>query len=184
MTTGNPQPVVAFKNREGANLFTASLVALNADTGKMAWYFQVSRTTRTTGIRRRPPCSSTAPINGQPRKLVGIAARNGHFFVLDRTNGKAIVSTEYIKTNWSLGYDERGQPIPNPAKRPQIAGALVTPNQGGATNWYRAELQSADRPVLRERESRVQRVVHLRRRATTRWAGAAPIAAATRSSRS
>ena len=51
------------------------------------------------------------------------------------TNGKAIVSTEYIKTNWSLGYDEKGQPIPNPAKMPQIAGALVSPNQGGATNW-------------------------------------------------
>ena len=56
--------------------------------------------------------------------------------MLDRTNGKAIVSTEFVKTNWSLGYDEKGQPIPNPAKRPQVAGALVTPNQGGATNWY------------------------------------------------
>ena len=77
-----------------------------------------------------------APINGQPRKLIAQASRNGWFFVLDRTNGKAIVSTEYIKTNWALGHDDTGSPIPNPAKRPQIAGALVTPNQGGATNWY------------------------------------------------
>ena len=57
--------------------------------------------------------------------------------MLDRTTGKAIISTEFVKTNWAMGYDEKtGQPIPNPAKRPQIAGALVTPNQAGATNWF------------------------------------------------
>jgi alcohol dehydrogenase (cytochrome c) len=45
------------------------------------------------------------------------------------------VSTEYVKTNWSKGYDAKGQPIPDPAKMPQIDGALVSPNQGGGTNW-------------------------------------------------
>ena len=55
--------------------------------------------------------------------------------MLDRTNGKAIVSTEFVKTNWSLGYDAKGQPIPNPAKYPQIDGALVSPDQSGAANW-------------------------------------------------
>jgi outer membrane protein assembly factor BamB len=55
--------------------------------------------------------------------------------VLDRTNGRAIVSSEFVKTNWSLGYDERGQPIPNPAKRPSIDGTLVSPDQSGASNW-------------------------------------------------
>jgi alcohol dehydrogenase (cytochrome c) len=136
VTTGNPQPVVAFKNREGANLFTESLVALNADTGKMAWYFQVSPHDTHDWDSTQTPVLIDGTINGQPRKLVAIAARNGHFFVLDRTNGKAIVSTEFIKTNWALGYDEKGQPIPNMAKRPQLAGTLVVPNQGGATNWY------------------------------------------------
>jgi alcohol dehydrogenase (cytochrome c) len=136
VTTGNPQPVVAFKNREGANLYTASLVALNADTGKMVWYFQVSPHDTHDWDATQAPVLFDAPVNGQPRKLVGIAARNGHFFVLDRTNGRSIVSSEYIKTNWALGYDERGQPIPNPAKRPQVAGSLVVPNQGGATNWF------------------------------------------------
>jgi alcohol dehydrogenase (cytochrome c) len=77
-----------------------------------------------------------APIDGKPRKLIAQASRNGHFFVLDRTNGKAIVSADYNRTNWSLGYDDKGQPIPNPEKKPQIPGALVTPDQGGATNWY------------------------------------------------
>ena len=137
VTTGNPQPVVAFKNREGANLYTASLVALNADTGKMAWYFQVSPNDTHDWDATQAPVLFDGTINGQARKLVAIAARNGHFFVLDRTTGKAIISTEYVKTNWAMGYDEKtGQPIPNPEKRPQIAGALVTPNQGGATNWF------------------------------------------------
>jgi alcohol dehydrogenase (cytochrome c) len=136
VTTGNPQPVVAFKNREGANLFTASIVALNADTGKMVWHFQSSPHDTHDWDATQTAVVFDGVINGQPRKLIAQASRNGKFFVLDRTNGKAIVSTEYVKTNWSLGYDEKGQPVPNPEKRPQIAGALVTPNQGGATNWF------------------------------------------------
>ncbi len=136
VTTGNPQPVVAYRNREGANLYTASLVALDADTGKMKWYFQASPHDTHDWDATQTPVLFDGTVDGQPRKLVAMASRNGHFFVLDRVTGKNLVSAEYVKTNWSLGYDERGQPIPNPAKRPQVAGALVTPNQGGATNWF------------------------------------------------
>ena len=136
VTTGNPQPVVAFKNREGANLYTASIVALNADTGKMVWYFQSSPHDTHDWDATQTAVVFDGTINGQPRKLLAQASRNGQFFLLDRTNGKAVVSSEYIKTNWMLDYDAKGQPIPNPEKRPQIAGALVTPNQGGATNWF------------------------------------------------
>ena len=93
------------------------------------------RTTRTTGTPRRRRSLFDGEFNGQPRKLIAQAARNGHFFVLDRTNGKALISTEYVKTNWAMGYDAKGQPIPNPAKDPQLDGALVSPNQGGAANW-------------------------------------------------
>jgi alcohol dehydrogenase (cytochrome c) len=74
-------------------------------------------------------------INGQKRKLLSMACRNGWFFVLDRTNGKALVSKEYVRTNWAKGVDAKGQPIPHPAKEPQLDGALVSPNQGGAANW-------------------------------------------------
>jgi alcohol dehydrogenase (cytochrome c) len=135
VVTGNPQPVIANVNRKGDNLFTASIVALNPDTGKMAWYFQSSPHDTHDWDSTQTAVLIDGEINGQPRKLIAQAARNGHFFVLDRTNGKAIVSSEYVKTNWSLGYDSKGQPIPNPAKMPQIDGALVSPNQGGATNW-------------------------------------------------
>lgn len=135
VTTGNPQPVIAHANRTGANLFTGSIVALNPDTGTMAWYFQSSPHDTHDWDSTQTPVLFDAEFNGQRRKLLAQAARNGHFFVLDRTNGKALVSSEYVKTNWSLGYDEKGQPIPNPAKMPQVNGALVSPDQGGATNW-------------------------------------------------
>jgi alcohol dehydrogenase (cytochrome c) len=135
VTTGNPQPVIAFKNRAGSNLFTGSIVALNADTGKMVWYFQSSPHDTHDWDSTQTAVLFDGDVNGQPRKLIAQAARNGHFFVLDRTNGKAIVSSEFVKTNWSLGYDAKGQPIPNPAKFPQLDGALVSPNQGGAANW-------------------------------------------------
>jgi alcohol dehydrogenase (cytochrome c) len=135
VTTGNPQPVIAFRNREGANLFTASIVALDADTGKMKWYFQSSPNDTHDWDSTQPAILIDGEFNGQPRKMIAQAARNGHYFLLDRTNGKALVSADYAGTNWAKGYDEKGQPIPNPAKRPQVDGALVTPDQGGAANW-------------------------------------------------
>jgi alcohol dehydrogenase (cytochrome c) len=133
--TGNPQPVIAHKNREGANLFTGSIVALNPDTGKMAWYFQSSPHDTHDWDSTQTPVLFDGEINGQKRKLVAQAARNGHFFVLDRANGKNIVSAEFVKTNWAMGYDAKGQPIPNPAKMPQVDGTLVSPAQAGGTNW-------------------------------------------------
>ena len=135
VTTGNPQPVIAHKNRPGDNLFTGSIVAVNADTGKMVWHFQSSPHDTHDWDSTQTAVLIDDEVNGQKRKLIAQAARNGHFFVLDRTNGKAIVSSEYVKGNWSTGYDKKGQPVPSPEKMPQIAGALVSPNQGGATNW-------------------------------------------------
>ena len=101
----------------------------------MNWYFQSSPHDTHDWDSTQTAVLFDGQINGQMRKLVAQAARNGHFFVLDRTDGKAIISSEYVKTNWSSGYDEKGQPVPNAEKHPQIAGALVSPNQGGAANW-------------------------------------------------
>lgn len=135
VTTGNPHPVYAHVNRAGANLFTGSIVALNPDTGKMAWYFQSTPHDTHDWDSTETAVLIDGQIDGRPRKLIAQAARNGQFFVLDRATGKAIVSSEFVKTNWSIGYDEKGQPIPNPAKDPQLDGVLVSPNAGGATNW-------------------------------------------------
>jgi alcohol dehydrogenase (cytochrome c) len=136
VTTGNPQPVIAFANRPGDNLYTCSIIALHADTGKMAWYFQNSPHDTHDWDGTEAAVLFDAPIDGKPRKLVAQAARNGNFFVLDRETGKAIVSKGFIHTNWTLGFNDKGQPIPNPEKNPSLAGTLVTPDAGGGTNWF------------------------------------------------
>ena len=67
--------------------------------------------------------------------MLAQAARNGFFFVLDRTNGSNLVSKGYVGVNWSQGLDEKGQPIPNPAKEPKVNGSLINTPAGGGTNW-------------------------------------------------
>ncbi|HLH19007.1 MAG TPA: acido-empty-quinoprotein group A [Bryobacteraceae bacterium] len=135
VTTGNPQPVIAHANRAGDNLFTASVVALNPDTGKLAWYFQASPHDTHDWDATQVPVLIDGEFNGQPRKMLALAARNGYFFLLDRATGKNLVTSQYVPTNWAKGIAKNGEPIPDPAKMPQVAGAIVSPNQGGATNW-------------------------------------------------
>ena len=135
VTTGNPQPVMAHRNRPGDNLFTASIVALEAGTGRMVWHHQSSPHDTHDWDSTQTAVLIDDEHNGRKRKLLAQAARNGHFFLLDRTTGQALVSAEFVETNWDKGYDAKGQPIPDPAKMPQPDGTLVTPNVGGATNW-------------------------------------------------
>jgi alcohol dehydrogenase (cytochrome c) len=92
VTTGNPQPVIAHKNRPGDNLFTGSIVAVDADTGKMVWHFQSSPHDTHDWDSTQTAVLIDDEVNGQKRKLIAQAARNGHYFLLDRTTGKAIVS--------------------------------------------------------------------------------------------
>ena len=133
--TGNPQPVIAGKGREGDNLYTESIVAVNPDTGKFKWAFQSSPHDTHDWDAIQTPVLIDGVIDGKPRKLLAQAARNGYFFVVDRETGKNVVTTTFAKANWASGLDKKGQPIPNPAKMPQTDGALVAPNQAGAANW-------------------------------------------------
>lgn len=133
--TGNPQPVIAGKGRMGDNLYTESIVALNLDNGKRVWHFQPSPHDTHDWDAVQTPVLFDGEFDGKPRKMLAQASRNGFFFVLDRTNGKNLITSEFVKTNWAKGVDSKGQPIPNPAKQPQTDGALVSPNQGGAVNW-------------------------------------------------
>ena len=134
--TGNPQPVMVGDSRKGDNLWTASIVALNADTGKLVWYFQCSPHDTHDWDATQVPVLFDAEINGQPRKLLAQASRNGGFFVLDRTNGKNIVSARYSESaNGFSGFAANGQPIPDAEKEPHIGGSLVSPANGGISNW-------------------------------------------------
>jgi alcohol dehydrogenase (cytochrome c) len=99
------------------------------------WYFQASPHDTHDWDNVETPVLFDATIDGQPRKLLAQAARNGYFFVLDRTNGKNILSHPYVPLNWSKGIDAQGQPIPDPKKDPTPDGSLLTIPPGGGTNW-------------------------------------------------
>src|SRR5215831_12875750 len=101
--TGNPQPVIAGQGRLGSNLYTESIVALNPDSGKLAWYFQPSPHDTHDWDAVQTPVLFDGEINGRSRKLLAQASRNGWFFVLDRSTGERIVSSEFVKTNWTRG---------------------------------------------------------------------------------
>jgi len=134
--TGNANPVLSGKSREGDNLWTASIVAVNPDTGKMAWYYQATPHDTHDWDSAQTPILIDGVIDGKPRKLVAQANRNGYFFVLDRTNGKHILTAPLIDSiNWTKGLNKRGQPIPNPEKEANVPGTLVSPTTDGATNW-------------------------------------------------
>jgi acido-empty-quinoprotein group A len=134
--TGNPNPVLTGRSRKGDNLYTCSIVALDVDTGKLAWYFQPSPHDTHDWDAAQTPVLIDAEIDGKPRKLLAQANRNGYFFLLDRTNGKDILTAPMIRSmNWSKGIAPNGQPIPDPAKEATIEGVLVSPQTGGATNW-------------------------------------------------
>ncbi|MGH9667608.1 MAG: acido-empty-quinoprotein group A, partial [Bryobacteraceae bacterium] len=134
--TGNPNPVLAGKSRQGDDLYTCSIVALNVDTGKLAWYFQPSPHDVHDWDAVQTPILIDGEFESKPRKMLAQASRNGYFFLLDRTNGKNLVTAPMIGTmNWSKGLDAKGEPVPDPAKEASIEGVLVSPPTGGATNW-------------------------------------------------
>jgi len=134
--TGNPNPVMAEKSRKGDNLYTCTIVALNPDTGKMVWYYQVSPHDVHDWDASETPVLIDGTFEGKPRKLLAQASRNGYYFLLDRTNGEHLLTKPFINTvNWATGLNAKGQPIPLPEKYPRPDGVLVSPSSNGATNW-------------------------------------------------
>jgi len=134
--TGNPTPAYTAGRGEGDNLFTCSLMAVNVDTGKMAWYFQTSPHDMHDWDSAQTPVLFDARINGRLRKLVSTAARNGVFFTLDRTTGESIVTSTYgSSTNWVKGLNKVGGPVRKPEKDAAVGGSLVSPPAGGTINW-------------------------------------------------
>jgi alcohol dehydrogenase (cytochrome c) len=135
--TGNPTPAYMTGGRgQGDNLFTCSLIAINVDTGKMAWYYQTSVHDTHDWDSAQTPVLVDAPFNGKPRKLIMTAARNGYFFVLDRVTGEHLLTKPFAESlNWAKGLNEKGQPIRDPAKDSSVGGTLVSVNAGGAVNW-------------------------------------------------
>lgn len=141
--TGNPTPVLNGPARPGDNPWTCSIVALNPDTGKLAWGFQASPHDTHDWDAAEVPVLVDGNFNGTPRRMLLQASRNGYYFVLDRTNGKSLLTTSFATVNWAKGIDSDGRPVPNPAKEPARDGRLVAPNEAGGTNYRSPSFDAA-----------------------------------------
>lgn len=133
--TGNPTPVLTGVTRPGDNMYTCAILALDADTGKLSWAFQVSPHDTHDWDAVETPVLVDGTFRGQPKKMLMQTSRNGYFFVLDRTSGKNLLTVPYGPVNWATGIDKEGHPIPNPDKDPAPDGRLIAPDEGGLTNY-------------------------------------------------
>jgi alcohol dehydrogenase (cytochrome c) len=129
---GNPGPDWNPAQRPGDNLYTDTVVALDADTGRLKWYFQFTPHDGADWDAVQIPVLVDADWNGQPRKLLYWANRNGFFYVLDRATGEFLRGAPFVKQNWATGLDDKGRPLL--AALPE--GAPVYPGVQGGTNWY------------------------------------------------
>jgi alcohol dehydrogenase (cytochrome c) len=130
--TGNPAPSNRGEGRAGDNLYSNSLLALNADTGKMNWYFQFTKHDEHDWDATQIPIM----IDAAGKHLIAQADRNGYFYVLDRSTGKLVSATAYGKTTWSDSKDADGRPVANKNASPTLEGHTVCPGALGTTNWY------------------------------------------------
>jgi alcohol dehydrogenase (cytochrome c) len=129
---GNPGPDFNPAQRMGDNLYTDSVLALDPDTGALKWYFQFSPHDPYDYDSVQIGVLADLNWRGTPTKAILWGNRNGFFYVLDRTNGRFLSGTPFVKVNWASGIDEKGRPIPTP----QPEGQPTWPGVQGGTNWY------------------------------------------------
>ena len=133
--TGNPAPDLYGPIRPGDNLYSDSILALDADTGKLKWYFQFTPHDMWDYDATETPMLLDLPWQGKQRKLLLHADRNGFFYVLDRVTGEFLMAKPFAKVTWAKGIDAKGRPILNSDISPTSKGTLVCPQCAGATNW-------------------------------------------------
>lgn len=134
---GNPAPDFDGEVRKGDNLYTESMVALDADTGKLKWHFQFTPHDVHDWDAVEIPVLVDAPFRGETRKLLVQANRNGFYYVLDRTDGRFLLGVPFINhLNWAKGLTPEGRPIRAPAVIPSVQGTRTCPATAGATNWH------------------------------------------------
>ena len=133
---GNPGPDWNPEVRKGANLYADCVVALDADTGKLKWYYQFTPNDEWDFDSVQVPVLADLSWKGKPTKTMLWGNRNGFFYTLDRSNGKFLRGTAFVKQTWAAGIDEFGKPIKASGKSPSIAGNDVYPGVQGGTNWY------------------------------------------------
>jgi alcohol dehydrogenase (cytochrome c) len=136
---GNPGPDMIGDERQGDNLYSDSVVALDVKTGQRKWHFQFTPHDVHDYDAQQPMVLVDATWQGRPRKLLLQANRNGFFYVLDRTTGEYLSGTQYVKNiTWASGLTKEGRPIVVPNMDPTPEGRRVCPSLDGASNWYSA----------------------------------------------
>ena len=134
---GNPGPDFTGDEREGDNLYTDSIVALEAKTGKLKWHYQFTPHDLHDWDAQEPPLLIDARWHGQPRKLLIQANRNGFFYVLDRNNGQLLLAKPFLhKLNWADGIGADGRPILRKLPENAEGQTYVCPGFQGGTNWF------------------------------------------------
>ena len=141
--TGNAGPDYDGSEREGDNLYTASIVALDADTGRLRWHYQFTPHDVWDWDATQMPVLADLTIGGQPRKVVMFANRNGFFYLLDRATGSLIRARPFIETSWAKEIQANGRPMLLPNSIPSEEGTRVCPDQAGGTNWMAPSFDKA-----------------------------------------
>lgn len=142
--TGNPTPDLDGSDRGGDNLYANSVVALDPKTGKLKWHFQFTPHDVWDYDAQETPALVDATWQGRPRKLLLHANRNGFFYILDRTDGKFLFGTKYVKNvTWASGLTPEGRPIRVPDMEPSLEGRRVCPSLEGSSNWYSTSFNPA-----------------------------------------
>jgi len=134
--TGNPCPDYNGAERKGDNLYSNSVVALDAATGALKWHFQFTPHDLHDWDATETPMLVDAEFRGERRKLLLQGNRNGFFYVLDRLTGKLLLAEPFVKqVTWASGIDPDGRPRLLPGNEPTVEGQRVCPAVAGATNW-------------------------------------------------
>jgi alcohol dehydrogenase (cytochrome c) len=133
---GNPGPDWNGDTRGGDNLYSDSVVALDADTGRLKWYYQFTPHDEFDYDSTQVPVLGDMEFQGRQRKVMMWANRNGLYYVIDRVTGQFLTGKPFTKVNWMKGFDEKGRPMRAPGIVPTKEGTLVFPSNQGATNWY------------------------------------------------
>ena len=135
--TGNPSEEYNGDLRPGDNLYSDCILALDRKTGTLRWHYQFTPHDLWDWDATETSVLVDAPWQGQPRKLMLHADRNGFYYVFDRTDGKLLLAKQFLRNvTWASGIGADGRPVKLPNQEPTAAGTRVCPSQDGATNWY------------------------------------------------
>jgi alcohol dehydrogenase (cytochrome c) len=133
---GNPSPEFIASVRKGDNLYTNSVVALEAKTGRLRWHFQFTPADEHDWDSNQQPMLAEIEWQGAKRAVVLWANRNGFFYALDRRTGEFLFAEAFVRQTWNEGFDANGRPRKSPKASPTLSGTVVAPSLSSAANWW------------------------------------------------